>query len=64
MHPQIIIDHIRTATNKSHLNRRRTTYRPPSHKLAAERASDIVTGLIALVGVAGILTIAYIITHK
>jgi hypothetical protein len=68
MHPQIIIDHIRTATPKSRLNRRRSTYRstyrPPSHKLAAERASDIVTGLITLVGVAGILAIAYIVTHK
>jgi hypothetical protein len=64
MHPQIIIDHIRTATNKSHLNRRSTKVNILAHKPNNERASDIVTGLIALVGVAGILTIAYIVTHK
>jgi hypothetical protein len=53
MHPQIIIDHIRTATNKSRLNRRRRTAYQPSR---------LVTSLAALVGVSGILVVAYLTT--
>jgi hypothetical protein len=51
---QTVIDHIRTATPKSRLNRRRRS----------DRTGDIVTALAAFVGIAGILTISYIITHK
>lgn len=47
MTTQIIIDHIRTATPKSRLNRRRTS-------------SKIATGLAALGVVAAILAVAYI----
>jgi hypothetical protein len=54
MHPQIIIDHIRQATPKSRLNRRRRS----------DRTGDIVTALAALVGVAGILYIAYHLSAK
>jgi hypothetical protein len=55
MHPQIIIDHIRQATPKSRLNRRRRR---------TDRTGDIVTALAALVGVSGILAIAYHLSAK
>lgn len=64
MHTQSYIDHIRSVTPKSRLNRRRSKLDRYAYGLTKQGASDIVTGLAALVGVSAILYIAYSITTK